>query len=93
MDINLDKENKDSKLVDEKDKVTRRKLIIDATKDAQLTRRMIATVIGYQDQTFMVTQSVKDLIKEDRLFETTKALCKRSNKKAMYLTSDIDKKN
>ena len=57
-----------------------------------MTRRMLATELGYIDQTFMVTQDVEDLIELGKIFEIGKKRCERSkpNKDniAMYLTSD-----
>jgi hypothetical protein len=58
---------------------------------------MLATELGYTDQTFMVTQDIEDLRESGKVFEIGKKRCERSkpnkDNKAMYLTSDIDKKN
>ena len=60
-----------------------------------MTRRMLATELGYTDQTFMVTQDIEDLRELGKVFEIGKKRCERSqpNKtnRAMYLTSDPNK--
>ena len=78
------------------DKVNTKKRIIELLKEKPMTRRMLATELGYPDQTFMVTQDIEDLRELGKVFEIGKKRCKRSKPDkdniAMYLTSDPNKR-
>lgn len=65
-----------------------RKRIEQELKDRPMTRRMLATYIGYTDQTFMVTQAVRDLIKLGNAQVIGKMKCERSNHLAQVVTTD-----
>ncbi len=63
--------SKDSKKQDEKQL---RKILF----DRPMSRRMAATLLGYPDQTFMVTQFIFDWIKSGRAEVVGRIKCERS---------------
>jgi len=70
----------------------------DSKKDAEIlfkalylkpiSRRMAATKIGYPDQTFMVTQSVYDWIKQGRAQVIGVTKCERSGRFVQAVTTN-----
>jgi hypothetical protein len=54
------------------------------------SRRMAATAIGYKDQTFMVTQSIYDWLKQGKAAVIGRIKCARSNRWVQCVTTDPD---
>jgi hypothetical protein len=62
--------------------------LFDILNDKPITRRMAATLLGYPDQTFMVTQRVFDWKEEGKLQITGKLKCQRSKYYAEGITTN-----
>ena len=54
------------------------------------SRRMAATEIGYEDQTYMVTQRVSDWIKEGKAAVIGRIRCSRSKRWVQSVTTNPD---
>jgi len=54
-----------------------------------LSRRMVATKLGFPDQSFMVTQYVYDWIKKNKKAQVIGRLkCKRSGRRVQFVTTN-----
>ncbi|MGJ8685765.1 MAG: hypothetical protein ACSHWW_14130 [Nonlabens sp.] len=58
--------------------------------DEPCSRRMAATKLGYTDQTYMVTQTIYDWIKEGRAAVVGQIKCHRSNRLVQSITTNQD---
>lgn len=64
------------------------KQLVDVLYEKPISRRMAATLLGFPDQTYMVTQDVKDLIKAGHIQAVKKVKCERSGKFVQGITSN-----
>ena len=71
-----------------KDKQNQSKKIVDLLFEKLLSRRELATQLGYPDMSFMVTQDVFDLIELGRVQVVGTIKCSRSNEFVQGLTSN-----
>ena len=56
-----------------------------------LSRRMVATKLGYPDQSFMVTQTIFDWIEINKKAQVIGRLkCERSGRKVQFVTTNPD---
>lgn len=53
-----------------------------------ISRRMAATAIGYTDQTYMVTQTISDWIRDGRASVVGQIKCTRSDKWVQAITTN-----
>jgi len=56
--------------------------------DKPLTRRMVATELGYTDQTYMVTQFIYDWIKQGKAMVVGAMKCSRSGRIVEAITTN-----
>ena len=71
-----------------KSKVNYLKKVHEALHVPPISRRQLATKLGYPDQTFMVTQAVYDLIRLGKVQNIGKIRCSRTNVLVEGITSD-----
>ena len=62
--------------------------LFDILYDKPISRRMAATLLGYKDQTYMVTQSIYDWKNEGRLFVVGKIRCACSTRLVEGVTTN-----
>ena len=55
-----------------------------------ISRRLAATIIGYEDQTFMVTQTIFDWIKQGLAQVVKSVKCPRSGRMVQGVTTNPD---
>lgn len=80
--------NNPRKYQSEDTKVKRAKRLYKILFESPKSRRMAATDLGYDDQTFMVTQNVSDWIKKGRAQVIGKIKCSRSGRFVQGVTTN-----